>query len=434
MNKIIASTGLVALSAAGLQAAYAPGISAQDSAKSWDLHGGLQGFYDSNPNTSPSATRQESWGIGVDVGVGYNLPLDQTFFGVDFTYGLKWYDARDTGNTDQSAIFNLKLDHAFSERYDVSVKDSFVYSNEPTVLDAGGAISAPLRTDSDAYRNQANVDFGMQFTPKWGMNVGLENTFYHYMQGAGDVSNSVLNPSRSQLLDRSASLVPIDLRYTVNPKFVGLFGYQYGRTDYLSDDVYLTPYSVVSASPDWRNSQANFLYLGGEYSITSQLNAALKAGAQYTKYDNLDDLVGASGLDDSQTTPYVDLSLSYLYNPGSFVTGGYTYGLTATDVQVLDNKSSVFYVALTHRITARVDVNLLYQFQYSTYNGNGNMPNPGSNLGSYESFNMFGIDFSYKINEYLSAQVGYKYDDLGSDTPGRSYNRNIGFMGLRANY
>ncbi len=437
MNKIIASTGLVALSAAGLQAAYAPGVSAQDSAKSWSLHGGVQGFYDSNSTTSPDATRQESWGVGFDVGAGYNLPLDQTFFGVDATYGLKWYEARDNGNTDQSFIFNLKLDHAFSEQYDVSVKDSFVYSDEPTVLDAGSPVSSPLRTDSNSFRNRGNVDFGMQFTPKWGMGVGLENTYYHYTQGAGDVVNSVTGPSREQLLDRTASMVPIDVRYTVNPKLIGLLGYQYGRTDYLSDDSYLTPYSTSAAnvfSPDWRNSQAHFGYVGAEYSVSSQLNTAIKAGVQYTTYDNLKDNATTSSWDDSNVTPYVDLSVSYLYNPGSYITGGYTYGLTATDVQVLDNKSSVVYVALTHRITSRVDANLLYQFQYSSYNNNDNTPGFGGLGDPGESFNIVGIDFSYKISKYLSAQVGYKFDDLNSDLPNRSYNRHVGFVGLRAHY
>jgi hypothetical protein len=437
MNKIIAATGLVALSAAGMQAQYAPGLSAQDSSKSWGLTGGFQGFYDSNSTTSPDSSRVESWGIGFDVGASYSLPLDATYFGIDVTYGLKWYEARTDGNTDQSVIMNLRLDHAFSERYDVKVKDSFVYSNQPTVLDAGGAITAPttLRTDSDSFRNRANIDFGMQMSPKWGLGVGLENTFYQYMQGAGDVANSLVNPSRAQLLDRSESLVPVDVRYTVDPKLTALVGLQYGRTDYLSNDPYLTPYSTSLTdywSPDWRNSSSVYGYLGAEYSVTSQLNTALKAGAQWTQYDKLNDY--GSGLDDDQLTPYVDLSVSYLYNPGSFVTGGYTYGLTATDVQVLDNRSSVFYVALTHKITARVDANLLYQFQYSTYNSNDNSANPGSNLGSYESFNMFGIDFSYKISEFLSAQVGYKYDDLHSDTQGRPYNRHIGFVGLRARY
>ena len=158
MNKIIASTGLVALGAASLHAAYAPGMSARDTAKSWSVFGGFQGFYDSNSTTSPDGFEQGSWGIGFDVGAGYKLPLDQTFFGADYSYGLKWYEARDSGNTDQRHNFNIVLDHAFSEQYDVSVKDSFVYSAEPTVLDQGGAVTAPtrVRTDQDGWRNRAN--------------------------------------------------------------------------------------------------------------------------------------------------------------------------------------------------------------------------------------------------------------------------------------
>lgn len=429
MNKIIASTGLVALSAVGLQAAYAPGLSAQDSAKSWSVHGGLQGFYDSNSTASPDATRQESWGVGFDVGVGYNLPLDQTFLGVDYTYGLKWYEARVDNNTDQTHIFNLKLDHAFSERYDVSVKDSFIYSREPTVIDAGGATTAPtqLRTEGSGMRNRGNIDFGMQFSPKWGVGIGYENNWYDYDQDVGDVAPGVA--SRSQLLDRMQHLIPIDARYTVNPKFVALVGYQYGLTDYSSNDNYFSGNVGGVVAPDWRNNNAHYGYLGGEYAVSSQLNLAFKGGAQYTTYDNLKSY--DTTLDENQVTPYADLSASYMYNPGSFVTGGYNYSLTATDVQVLNNKTHVVYVALTHKITARVDANLLYQFQFSSFNDNDN----GSTLGNgSETFNILGLDFSYKISEYLSANIGYKYDDLNSDINFRSFNRHIGFIGLKANY
>lgn len=435
MNKIIASTGLVALGAASLHAAYAPGVSAQDTAKSWSLHGGVQGFYDSNNTLASDGNEQESWGVGFDIGAGYNLPLDQTFLGVDYTYGLKWYEARADNNTDQTHIFNLKLEHAFSERYDVSLKDSFVLSSEPTVLDAGGTVTAPtrtLRSDQDNWRNRANLDFGAQFSEKWGATIGYENMIYDYKQDAADVGGSGGFASRSQLLDRMQHLIPIDGRYTVNPKLVALAGYQFGMTDYMSDESYIwngdTSGNTI-VSPDWRNTQNHYLYVGAEYAVSSQLNTALRAGARHTKYDNLGDVAGTSNLDDTQLTPYVDLSASYLYNPGSYVTGGYRYDLSATDVQVLNNKTHVVYVSLTHKITSRVDVNLLYQYQNSNFNFNDNIDGSGG-----ESFNIFGLDFDYKITEYLSAQLGYKFDDLSSDVPNRSYNRHIGFLGLRANY
>ena len=172
MKKIIASTGMVALGVASLPAADAYG---QDSAKSWSLQGAVRGFYDSNSTASVDGFEIESFGVGVEAGVSYNLPLDQTFLGADYTYGLKWYEGRDSGKTDQTHKFNLKADHTFSERYKITFKDSFVVTDEPTVLDQGGVITA--RSKSDAMRNRANLDFAAQFTPKLGATIGYGTTW-----------------------------------------------------------------------------------------------------------------------------------------------------------------------------------------------------------------------------------------------------------------
>ena len=52
MKKIIASASLAALSAASVQAAYAPGLSPQEKSKAWTISGTLRGFYDDNPTLS----------------------------------------------------------------------------------------------------------------------------------------------------------------------------------------------------------------------------------------------------------------------------------------------------------------------------------------------------------------------------------------------
>jgi predicted porin len=273
MKKIIASTGLVALGVASLQAAEGYG---QDSAKSWSLFGSLRGFYDSNTTASPDGFEDDSFGIGLEAGISYNLPLEQTFFGADYTYGIKWYEGRDSGEDDQSHKFNLKADHTFSERYKVSLKNSFVATSEPTVLDEGGPITSVLRSDSDALRNRANVDFAAQFTPTLGATIGYGNTWYDFDQEASDVPAPQFFPSRSQLLDRMEHSVPVEGRYTLNPETILLVGYQYGLTDYSDNDAYFVniPGAVGLQSPSWRNNQAHYVYGGVEHTFTPQLNGA----------------------------------------------------------------------------------------------------------------------------------------------------------------
>ncbi len=426
MKKIIASTGMVALGVI----AFAPESSGQDSAKSWNLHGALRGFYDSNSTaTSKDAPISEvdSFGVGLEAGVGYNLPLNQGFLGADYTYGLKWFEGRDTGDTDHSHKLNLKLDHSFSERYKLTFKNSFVITDEPTVVDEGAAITA--RSKADVMRNRANLDFAANFTPKLGATIGYENLWYDYDQSASDVPDPVNGPSRSQLLDRMEHSVPIEGRYTLNPETVLLGGYRFSLADHSNSSPYNPglPGAPGAHDPSWRDSRSHFIYGGVEHNFTPQLNGSLRAGVQFREYT---DLPAGALVDDDSTNPYVDGNLSYLYNPGSYVLLGYRYQSTATDLTVLDAQTHLVYVNWTHRITARLNANLTYQWQLSDFNQGF----AGTIDGSEDMFNIFGFNLSYSINEFLSAEAGYNFDDLDSDTAGRSYTRHIGYVGLRATY
>jgi hypothetical protein len=429
MKKIIASTGMVALGVI----AFAPESSGQDSAKSWSLHGALRGFYDSNSTATAKdapISEVDSFGFGVEAGVGYNLPLNQGFLGVDYTYGLRWFEGRDTGDTDHSHKFNLKLDHSFSERYKVTFKDAFVFTDEPTVVDEGAAITA--RTKADVMRNRANLDFAAQFTPKLGATIGYENLWYDYDQSASDISapfNSVDNPSRSQLLDRMEHSVPVEGRFTLSPETVVLGGYRFSLADYSNSSPYDPglPGAPGALDPSWRNSQSHFVYGGVEHNFTPQLNGALRGGVQFREYT---DLPAGALVDDNSTNPYVDGNLSYLYNPGSYVLLGYRYQSTATDLTVLDAQTHLVYLNWTHRITARLNANATYQWQLSDFNQGFSGPVDGTE----DMFNIFGFNLSYSINKFLSAEAGYNFDDLDSDSAGRSYTRHIGYVGLRATY
>lgn len=415
---------MVALGVAGLQVSN---VSGQDASKSWSVNGGLRGFYDSNSTAAPDDFAIESFGVGVEAGAGYNLPLDQTFFGVDYTYGLKWYEGRESGNTDQTHRFNLKLDHSFNEKYKVTLKDTFVATSEPTVLEQGGAITG--RTLADAMLNRANLDLAAQFTPKLGATIGYGNNWYDYDEEAGDVTNPNVSPSRSQLLDRMEHQVPVEGRYTLKPETVLLAGYQYGMSDYQDDASYFVglPGVIVPLAPSWRNSQSHYLYGGVEHNFSPKLNAALRGGVQIQEYT---DLPTGAQVEDSSTNPYVDANLSYLYNPGSYFLIGYRHASTATDLTVLNAETDLVYLNWTHRITAQLNASLTYQWQYSSFNQGYS----GIYEDDKEMFNIFGLNLSYTITQFLTGEIGYNYDDLNSDTAGRSYSRHVGYIGLRATY
>src|SRR5688572_31205212 len=116
MKKIIASAGLVAVSAIGLKAQNAPGLSRMETTKPWSVSAALRGFYDDNYFGQHKSIAKESFGLEVKPRLAFNLPRDQTYLGGAYTYSLKWYENRDEDPIDQSHEAELKLDHRFSER------------------------------------------------------------------------------------------------------------------------------------------------------------------------------------------------------------------------------------------------------------------------------------------------------------------------------
>ena len=116
MKKVIASAGLVAFGVTALQAQYAPGLSRIETTKPWSVSASLRGFYDDNYFAQPNAFAEESYGFEVRPRIAFNLPREQTYIGGAYTYGLKYYEARDDDPIDQTHEVDLKLDHRFTER------------------------------------------------------------------------------------------------------------------------------------------------------------------------------------------------------------------------------------------------------------------------------------------------------------------------------
>ena len=89
MKKFVASVGLVAVGASGLQAALLPGLTAE-SGKPFTLSGTLRGFYDSNPSTLPnSANPQGSFGFEISPAIEFLFPMEQTTLSFGFIYDYK---------------------------------------------------------------------------------------------------------------------------------------------------------------------------------------------------------------------------------------------------------------------------------------------------------------------------------------------------------
>jgi hypothetical protein len=425
MKNIVASVGLMALGASVVQMANAQAQSA-DSSKPWSVSATLRGFYDDNFNTLPNSFSDPSydmgafgWEISPSAAVGWNL--ENTKLSLAYTYSYKWYDEdfyNSTKNYEQSHTFTALVDHAFTERLRLSVRDSFVVGQEPDMLRAGNTYSTFQRIQGDNMRNYGNVVLNADVTRQFGIEVGYDNSWYNY---ADDGTGSL-----SATLDRIEQAPHIDARYKFTPQTTGVLGYQYGLMDYTADEL-LSPTSTLMS--DSRNSRGNYIYAGADHNFNPQMNGSLRAGARFTDYYN-------DPTANNSTTPYVRASLRYLYAPESFVEGGFNYDLVATDVVGFDTANNsvttgadaaTVFASVTHRLTPKLFVNGVGQIQWSTYQN-------GLYDGMTDHFFLAGVNLEYRFTKNFLANVGYNYDRLNSDAPDRAFDRNRVYIGVTASY
>lgn len=432
MKKVIASASLVAVGATGLQGANAPGLTRMETSKPWSIAASIRGFYDDNYTVRPSGSseKRESFGFEFAPSVAFHIPTDQTYFGGSYAYSMKYYEDRSSDAIDQTHTLNLDLDHRFSERYRARAKEQFVYSDEPELVDQ----NTPLRQDATGFRNIAKVEFIGVVTERVGASAGYQNNWYGYDDdNEFPPTSPQFFPSRSALLDRLEHLFNIDARYQYTESIVTLVGYQFGIVDYTGDDFIasidndanpLTP--PLTRESDDKDNITHYLYVGADGNITEKLTGSGRVGVQYTDYTEFDD---------TEISPYVELSATYTYLPGSYVQAGVRHFRNATDVSgidvdgdvAVDQESTAVYASVNHRITSRLNGTAFAQYQNSKFNG-------GIADGETDAFFFANAGLDYEITKNLYAEAKYNFDRLDSDRPDRSFTRNRVSLGLRAKY
>src|SRR6267378_1119486 len=281
MKRIAASVGLLAFGASGFQAADTASLSSMQTSKPWSVSATLRGFYDDNINTTKN-NKQRAWGYEVSPSVSVGIAGEQTSASLGYTYSGKYYDHRPAGSTDKwdhTHTIDAGLSHAFSPRFQIGVKDSFVIGQEPDILRAGNTFSTFQRISGDNMRNYGSVVFNAEVTPLLGIEVGYANAWYDYDNHGATALAGTIVPSLSGTLDRMEHSIHIDSRWHFAPQTTGIFGYQYSQMDYLgNEDIQGAPGNPLNLRSKNRNSRSHYLYAGVEHSFTPDLSGSAKIG------------------------------------------------------------------------------------------------------------------------------------------------------------
>src|SRR5208282_1646569 len=311
MKKFFVSVGLIAAGTASLQAAYAPDWDST-SASMWSVSGTLRGFYDDNYETASSGpNKQASLGFEVSPQFELNVPLQQTELGMRYIYGLYYYQKREElgeNPIDQTQQFDLWVDHAFTERWQARVQDSFVMGQEPELIDP--RLSVLTRTEGNNIGNTGTLTLDTAWTRLFSTALKYQNSFFDYQNsGATTATLATQGASYAGLLNRIDQTVSLDLQWHVAPETVAFFGGSFEWVNYTGDEpIAIDPITSAVYYSSSRNSRSYYGYVGVQRSMLANLSFTAKGGVQYT--DNYNDPSGATSLN-----PYADLSLIYTYLP-----------------------------------------------------------------------------------------------------------------------
>lgn len=443
MKRLITTAGLAALGAASVAPTFAQ--DAMINQKPWSIGASLRGFYDDNYLTYPRAIRDfpgfddDTFGFDVSPSAAINLKREQTTFGLSYLYTLRYYLDREDDEMDHTHQANLKLSHAFNERFSFDVKDSFVIAQEPSIIDPTIAVTNPARAEGDNMRNTGSIQFNAAVVENFSINSGYRNSIFDYEEDSDDygvghpryVGAPVFGSigSRSAVLDRIEHMFFIDGNYQVLPKTTVSLGYQFGINDYTSEDA-LFQSGATFFNGNARDNKSHFATVGVKQHLNPNFDISVRGGIQYTTYDN-------ENLFDDVVSPYAEASARWGYAEGSSLQVGARHQRIPTDVRVVngvpiaDQEASTVWVSVNQAITGKLSAIVMGQYQYSTY---GDSSLGGGSIDAVDHIFYAGATLAYQFNPHISAEAGYTFDRVDSDLAFRSFTRNRFFVGTRLSY
>jgi hypothetical protein len=405
MKNILTTAGMAAVAVVGFQTTCAGQAVMVDDSKWWQVSASLRGFYDDNYGTAPSNLEEESFGVEVRPGLDLAHQGEQYTVKLGLIYSARWFEDRARNEVDHTVIADLAGEYQITENNLIRINDTFTYTSEGTLTDAGGTITNPYRTEGSNTRNYADLASINQITPLIGLEVGYRNNLYNYEDA-----------NYSAALDRIEHRIRGESRWTLTPTLAGVVGYWYEMVDFSETG------APGSGLGDDRNSDSHFIVGGADYTVSPQGFVSIRGGAQNIIYDN--------DAYDDDWSPFVDVSMTCEYLEGSYFRAGGMYGRNRTDANALDQETGTIYGLVNHKLTEELTARATGQLQFGEFNS----PGGGALNNENENLYLLGLSLTYELSQYLALEAGYNYDRVDSDENQRTYTRNRVFLGVRGQF
>jgi len=322
-----------------------------------------------------------------------DFPMDSSDFSTSYTFDATYFQNRSGDQFDLSHDFLARYNHAFSDRFNLDVREEFRYATEPSLLDATGTL----------FRNGAYIDntSSAEFTAKWTPLIGTVTTYTNNLLYYQDSNIAIEQNNMENTLNQ-------DLNFAIWPTYTLEFGGIYDTVSY----EYL--------SRGFTNYTGD---VGGDWQALPALVIGTRIGATVTDADS----VGTS------TSPYASVTANWRLGKRSSLDFNYVHNVVTSDVvtstgQEADRVTTKFKYDITPSITSHLEG----IYTHSDYTSQLLLP------GTISSFteDVVAIDtgFDYHFNKNFDFDLGYLFSDVSSQLTFREYTRNQVYLGVRGTY
>ena len=288
-----------------------------------------------------------------------------------------------------NANFSTEAEYKLAPKLLIRISDTTQYLPQPAYQLVGGS----TQYNSAYIYEDAKIELAAQVTPKLSAVSAYDLLAFYYMESAANKTQGYVTQTLSE-----------SIQHLLLPKTTLIVEGRIAPTTYYVNGQY---------------SMASYLLGGVNQTFNPRLRFTARAGGEYITNQNA--VSGSS----SSILPFLETKLIYNFGPASTLAWDLRYGTESSGLANV-NMSQTFRTGLTamHALTPRIAINLSLYYINNQYD----QPAPASNYS--KNTGQLNFDVMYKLNRYLSVELGYSYSQVASwDQTGIDYNRQVIFVG-----
>ncbi|HPG00586.1 MAG TPA: outer membrane beta-barrel protein [Kiritimatiellia bacterium] len=319
-----------------------------------------------------------------------NFSFTRTFVSVRYRPNYVWWQNREPDHHDFNHDVDFVLNQNFSPRVTFSLTDTLRRGEIPESVDDNRIV----REQDNFTYNAVNGTLGLLVMPQTKLEAAGRYLLLRYD-----------NQDVADTEDFDLYVAGLTVRHQLVPETT-LIGEMRGE-------------EVSYEGPD-RGSQSYYVGGGVEQTFSPNLLGSVRGGYQEKTFN--DDNVG------NESSPYVDLAVTFVPSPATRITANVGYSLFETDIYPYASQQRTLLAAsLAHDLTARISFYLSGGYTIGDYSADQSVE-PGAVTDGSEDLIQVSTRVTYKLNRSNYLEAGWQYQDFSSDV---SY---VDGSGLRSSY